>query len=425
MLNLNCKIIVYEVTERGKHTENEIVIDFVNQIEIESTWKEFTDTATITLPRFIESEVKGVENPDKNFWKHLQLWAKYHPHIEIYLGYHGRENLAFKGSIRDVQPGIPVTLICEDDMFHFKTKMITYSSKEADLKSIVESFGIIENVRGEKIKFDYAEGEKLGAFITEKPMTPVKILNQLKEKFGVYSFIRYDENHKSHLVIGKEYDINHGSKEGNIKTRFGGNFIFHNNIIENDLEYKYKEDINLKVTFVAKGVDESDEVAVSYKGEENKNLKLSESRTYLEQMTGDYDLEEGDKDLDEDIEELTFYIFQHDLKEKKENKEELKKLQDKLRLMAKRRLEITKYDGFRGSFTTFGDQLFEGFSSRDNTGGFVRHGDTINLEEQERVFKLGIIKGHQTYFVDGVTYSFGEGGFRQNIQLGKEKMIKE
>ncbi|WP_075341772.1 hypothetical protein [Tenacibaculum agarivorans] len=444
MLTLNCKIIIHEVNEKGLLTNNEISIDFVNQVEIESSWKEFTDIATITLPRNIVPAIKeGVNSKTevsnvskKTFRQHLQLWAKYHPHIEIYLGYNGRENLAFKGIVRDVKGGVPVTLTCEDDMYHFKTKMITYSSKEASLKSIVDSFGVTENAKKELIHVDFEE-EKLGAFITEEPMTPVQVLEKLKDDFGIYSFIRYDKDGKSHLVIGKEYEINHGSNVSGIKTKFGGNFIFHHTIIEDDLEYKFKEDIKVKVTYVAKGIDENDEVKATYPDKDaNKDQFTGIDTTGLSNdldfFLNDPLLDENQptervltnqsyEDLSEEAEELTFYIFEHDLKKKMKDGIMLGELKEKLRKMAKRRLEIMKYNGFRGGFTSFGDVLSENDDPKNTIGGFVKHGDYIQLREQFKRFDLGVIKRNQNYFVDAVTYSFGESGFRQQIQLGREK----
>ncbi|CAM1365900.1 hypothetical protein [Tenacibaculum xiamenense] len=426
MLNLNCEIIIYEVTKKGKRTQNQISIDFVNSLEIESSWREFTDTASITLPRLIDPDIKDWESQDKSFRQHLNLWAKYHPHIEIYLGYQGRRNLAFKGIIRDVKGGVPVTLICEDDMYHFKTKMISYSNKNASLKSIVESFGSITNAKGETIGIDCKEGINLGTFITEKPMTPVKVLEKLKDDYGIYSFIRYDKEHYSHLVIGKEYEVNHGSTIEDIKTKFGGNFIFYNNIIEDDLIYKYEEDINVKVSYVAKGADENDQVKVTYPDDDQKT-RIDFSGIYGGVLSGLFNnihIKEStvEKDLSESAEELVFYTFEHNLKERKKNKNELKELKSKLLNMAKRRLELIKHDGFSGSFTSFGDILIEDDDPRNNIGGFVRHGDHIQLQEQNKTSIIGKVLSKQMYFVDGVTYSFGIDGFRQKIVLGRTKI---
>jgi len=440
MLSLNCKIVIYEINEND--AEKAIEINFVNQIDIESTWREFTDTATITLPRFIDPEITGLEKKDKNFWEHLQLWARHHPHIEIFLGYNGREHLAFKGIIRDVKASVPVTLVCEDDMYHLKTKMITYSAKEATLKSIVQSFTPVYNAIGQEIEVDFDEQEVLGAFITDKPMTPVKILEKLKDDFGIYSFIRCFKEikgdkvtYKSRLVIGKEYQINHGNNANTFNNNddtlnLGGNFIFHENIIEDELEYKFKEDIQVKVTFIAKGVDENDEVKVTYPDDKQDgqdiDYVLMKHSEYREEFFNNVIFnKQGNRDLTKEAEELTFYIFEHDLKEKRKDKNKLIVLRKKLLKMAKRRLELIKHDGFTGSFTTFGDALFDEKDIKKNIGGFVRHGNYIKLHEQDRVFKVGKIEDHQDYYVDGVSYSFGESGFRQTIQLGQERKLKK
>ena len=139
MLVLAGKIVIHAVDEDGTPLKDQIYITTISQIEIESSWREFTDTATITLPRLIDPDIKGLENKS-DFRKQLLLWAKYHPQIEIWLGYGSPTHLAFKGIIREVNGRVPVVLKCEDDMYFFKQRAVSFASDNATLKDITSTF---------------------------------------------------------------------------------------------------------------------------------------------------------------------------------------------------------------------------------------------------------------------------------------------
>lgn len=70
-----------------------------------------------------------------------------------------------------------------------------------------------------------------------------------------------------------------------------------------------------------------------------------------------------------------------------------------LEKVATAEMERLRYDGFRGGFTAFGIPL-------------VKHGDVAELINEQESDKTG------SYFIDGVTYSFGLEGFQQEIKLG-------
>jgi len=70
-----------------------------------------------------------------------------------------------------------------------------------------------------------------------------------------------------------------------------------------------------------------------------------------------------------------------------------------LEKVATEEIERLKYDGYRGDITTF----FE---------PFIRMGDIVELRNDEESDKTG------RYWVDGVTYTFGVNGGRQQIKLG-------
>ena len=70
-----------------------------------------------------------------------------------------------------------------------------------------------------------------------------------------------------------------------------------------------------------------------------------------------------------------------------------------LKTLAEAEIPKFRFTGFRGGFVTFGNKR-------------IYHGDIINLES----YKYPDLKG--AYVVDKVNTSFGQGGFRQSVELG-------
>lgn len=73
--------------------------------------------------------------------------------------------------------------------------------------------------------------------------------------------------------------------------------------------------------------------------------------------------------------------------------------ESELQKIAQKEMERLIYDGYRGSLTFFGEP-------------FVQHGDVIEIRDPKESDKTG------RYWVDGVNYSFGIGGYRQTVKLG-------
>lgn len=178
---------------------------------------------------------------------------------------------------------------------------------------------------------------QLGNYHIDK-CSRAKVLEKIKEQFGLYGFFR-----KGVLVIGKPYDP---------QTAQRVKFRFQYNIISDELEYKRKEDVRLQVT------------AISNQPNGHR----------IEVKLGDTDGEQRT---------LNYYNLP---------KAELQKA-------AEREIDRLRYDGYRGSFTAFGEP-------------FVMQGDIVELMHPEESDKAG------AYWVDAVDYAFGVSGYRQTIKLG-------
>ncbi|MCT4559846.1 MAG: hypothetical protein N4A41_00560 [Crocinitomicaceae bacterium] len=164
------------------------------------------------------------------------------------------------------------------------------------------------------------------------------LLEKLRSAFGLYTFMRNGK-----VTVNKQYN-----REEAIKHKFQIDF----NMASEDLEYKTLEDLKLKIKAISNNSDGS--------------------KTEIE--IGD---PEGA------LQTLNFYNL------------------DKVALKAhaEKEFERLKYEGWRGSFTAFGEPI-------------VRHGDLVELFHAEESDKTG------TYWVDQVSYETGINGCRQKIQLG-------
>jgi len=185
------------------------------------------------------------------------------------------------------------------------------------------------------VPFD-APTVRLGQFRISKA-TPAQVLEELRKTYFLKSWIR-----EGVLYVGLAY-VPKLQNEHTIK--------FERNVISHDLKFRRKEDVKIKL----------------------KVISMLPNNQKLEFEFGD---DEG--------EQRTLHFY-----DKKE---------DEIKFIAEQEIERLRYEGYRGSFTTF---LIPK----------IQHGDWVNLESE----KYGERNGK--YLVKKVTTNFGTGGGRQIIEL--------
>jgi hypothetical protein len=301
-------------------------LKYVDELEIESSWKKKTDVCTLKLPRKLHFKRESI----KDLLKRGDV-------VKIELGYNDQFVTEFQGYLCEIGCDDPMTLRCEDEMFKFKTGEYTKAGAMT-LESVISLFYKGKTRMGKS---------NLGQMRFVK-QTPAKILEMLRENYGLYSFFR-----KQVLTIGLQYD-----KEKS-KTHV---FDFNKNIISNDLEFRHKDDVKVKIKAV--------------------NIELDNSR--IECTVGD-----------KDGEEHSLHYF--GLKAQCGNN--ATKAKEEMKKRAEADLKRMKFTGYHGKFTTFGKPS-------------VQHGDIVVL--RDRNFK----EREGKYFVDEVHKTFGKGGFRQHVTLG-------
>ena len=294
-----------EITIEGDKTWLFNAVADCNIVEDVST---LTDTCEIQLPK----KIKWQEAVAKNGKPPIKRGDK----ITIKLGYDGDLQTRFTGFIRSVDAKVPITIKCEDGMFVLKShKVKPKAFKNASLHEIVSYL-----LEGTSIQFQLMDKNiKVGNWRLTKTHASEE-LQELKEKMMLSSYFRRI-NGESILYIGLSYPLDNRKK---VK------FMHGKNIIDENFEYRDKEDIRVRCE------------AQSFNA---KNKKV----TY----------EYGDKDGD------VIKIRMDGLTEN-----ELKKY-------AIEAVERYKQSGFKGSFETFGQpevskcDMVEIHASDGNSGVYL------------------------------------------------------
>lgn len=299
-------------------TIGSLVINFVNDVSVETSWEMLTDTATIIIPSKLKIDKDKIENS-----------LKKGDAVEIKLGYGNNLQTVFKGYLTRIKPSTPVELSCEDEMWKFKQINVNESFRGGNLADFLQPIFSPTPIDA----FDL-----IMAPFHASNVNGAQILDKIKSDYSLYSFFRNGK-----LVIGKQYDPNNYLRHI---------FQLDYNIESDSLEFMTKDDVKIAV----------------------KAISNNEDGTKTEIELG----EEGG-----DTRTLNFYNLP---------KSELQKI-------AKQEMDRLIYDGWRGSFTAFGEP-------------FVQHGDIVELRHAEDSDKTG------AYWVDRVNYSFGLDGYRQDITLG-------
>lgn len=104
MLVLNCKIII-----TSDKTGQTITYNYISDVSIDTSLKSFTDTCTIIVPRKLKHKEKDITS-----------YIRRNDKIVVQLGYDYTLNTVFKGYIKTVSTGTPVTIECENEAWNLK-----------------------------------------------------------------------------------------------------------------------------------------------------------------------------------------------------------------------------------------------------------------------------------------------------------------
>jgi hypothetical protein len=329
------------------------IFPFVTECETEESYENLTDTFKITLPRNLTLEGKQLFNGVAPIFERGDR-------VKVELGYFPTLRTVFEGWVSDIGAKIPVEITCEDDMWLLKNTSVTYPSKDKlNITYLSKKKGkplkrpkvispnitlkqLLDNILPADI--EYSEpilDVNLGQFRVSNASV-AKVLEEFKSKCGLFSYFR-----GGLLYVGLP---------SNAADTVTQEFEFENNIIDDsELEFQLEKDISVKV--VAK--------------------LLGLNNTFEEVEVGDTDGAQR-----------TFHLY-WDGKSPKPNLKEFAEL----------KLDESRYDGYVGSFETFGEP-------------YVRHGDVVKLTSKTLPERNG------SYLVTSVKRKFGMSGYRQIIEIG-------
>ncbi len=345
MLRLTSRITI------GEYTFNNCV-----EVEVNSGWEDMTDTCTITIPRKVKWQDKDLAAGDS------PALAVGNP-VTVELGYDFNYSTYFEGYITNIDVKTPVTIQCQDAFWYLKRvncgkhlQLGTPATRIEGAKGFTMGRGttvkqvleVIEDIylsstlyRTDRATINfipYGTSIEVGSIRAEN-VSLAFIFEGLK-KSGVVTFMR-----GNNLYCGLPY---YDDQRNIVERQFDWN------ITEDSMEQKRAEDTKIKM--VVKTLD-------------NKNLAP---------------VEVGDGD-GSTVTFLTSGVTS----------------QTEMRERGERELTKYKYDGWKGSFTTFGDI-------------FIKHGDVVTLTDK-------VIKDRNgSFFVKKVTTKFGINGFRNEVELHKK-----
>jgi len=311
MFRLTSNISIGDYTFRG-----------VVNLEVASSWDEFTDKCSITIPRKLNWQGMPVATGSNPL---LQRGDE----VNVQIGYDDENESIFQGYVHQISAEIPVRIECQDAMWRLKQTTVTSSYKAVKLEEL------LSDILPEGIDFEAFDVE-LGPYRISQA-TPVQVLEDLKKTYFLKSWFRDGK-----LYCGFAYVPSLQSTHVIRMER---------NVVDNQLEYFRKEDIKIRLKMVS--------------------MKSDNSKV-------EYDA--GDSDG----EQRTMYYYGKTLAE--------------LKAIADEEIDRLRYEGYRGSLTTFGKPT-------------VRHGDVVDLRSDAYPERDG------EYLVREVRYEFGMNGYRQEINL--------
>jgi hypothetical protein len=386
MLNLVSKItITQNPIDTYPNRSDVVIFDFVNNTEISSTWQNLSDTGSIIFP-------KNITFRDK--FNNISSWAKQNvatnngnlpplivrgDSIKIELGYEYEKtantftielNTIFEGFITSVNNRIPLEFTFEDQMWALKQIQApnkTFKQSEYTLESMIK-----ELIKDTKYTFKDTINNspivtKFGDFTTQNE-TIAQVLERLQKDFRFEANFRGNELRCGFIVYYPDNRKEH-------------NFKFQHNIISDDLIYKRKDDVKIGVEIHTHQL-----IALSKTNKDGTTKFKTEKFNYF----GYYD--KGDLKIVEIDKKPT--AFDGEIRTINMMKMPVEEVKNYI----SRQLNRLTYEGWRGSFVTFGLPK-------------VNHGDIVQLIDDV------IPERNGRYMVKSVETSFGVNGFRQTIGL--------
>lgn len=386
MLNLKSLI---KITQQGNrlypNRSDTFTFDFVNSVNIVSTWENLSDTAEIVMPQ--KCYVQGKNGTPYSFiGKNLGGNQSTAPiimrgdKIEISLGYNYFDasqgvnkrvtemNKVFSGYISEVKSKKPVTIKCMDNMWKLSqipciNRVWTGYSVQEVVEELLKGTGFTlkNTINGEKLS------TKVNPPIQTQNQTIAQALEMIQRNYRFETFFKGDVLYTGAFRYWTD----------DVKEHV---FRFQDNIITDNLEYVRTDDVVLGIQ-----AQNYEQVTVNTGTRKDGKPKTKTKRLscFGVWQFGDVQIYDT-KPAGWEGEQRTLNLPAKTL--------------DELKNLVKKNAYKLIYQGFKGEFTTFGLP-------------YVRHGDNIILRDTILPDRNGTYKAKKN------TISFGMNGFRQTIEI--------
>jgi hypothetical protein len=225
--------MTYEVTQRI--TIGTFAFTRSNYVEVKKSADVLSDTAVIRVPISAVLINKG-----QTTMVETAKAIKVGDAVTIELGYLNPKESGnyteFNGYVKQINPGIPLEIVCEDKIWLLRRKRITKSWKATTLKEVLQ-----EIVSGTGIELaDGVPIVNLAPFYL-KDTSGNFALQKIKDEYGLTVYI----DNAGKLYAGLAYADNNGT----VKYTINGN---NTNVVDADgLKWRNKDDVRIKVKAVA------------------------------------------------------------------------------------------------------------------------------------------------------------------------------
>lgn len=365
--------------------------DFVHEFTCTDSWRDFTNDGTVTVPKNLyvrdaNNKLVPLFGTNVNIGGFTDSpllmrgdkviidygYRYFFKGREIFEGTYdtAKDEHLFEGWISEVTSKKPIQFKIEDNFW--KLKQLPAPTKTYSAKTTLEEI-LVDLLKGTDFTVNTTTKTTFGEFRVGNE-TVAEVLGRLRKTYHFESYFRRNELRCGIMVYLESEAKRH-------------TFTFQQNIIEDQLDYKRKEDLVLSIV-ASNCIEESTGKTTKEGTEKTKKTRLevlvtlrngSDEPTYFIKKKGeDYPPNTGG-------ERMTMpYPFA--------------KSMDELKSAALTELRKYYYSGFKGRFTTFGIP-------------FVKTGDNVQIVDPVLPERNGLYK------VKSVEYKGGVEGIRQTVQL--------
>jgi len=230
------------------------VFTFCTEVSIDSSYDNLTDKAAFVIPKKLRYKKEDGTNAD-SITRGKDALFKIGDPASIEVGYNAKIKQVFAGFISGVRQKFPLRFNLEDEVYKLKQQNHTLSfesTKLSDLLAAILPLGVIYEIEGDR---------NLGQFRINDA-TAAQVLDELRKKYGVYSFFRDSILYVGPSIVEKLQKT--FTFEFNTPTLINGDSLTYVDAQERKIKVVCKSIASDNTTLEATAGDESGEVRTLY-----------------------------------------------------------------------------------------------------------------------------------------------------------------